>query len=166
MSKLIIREAQRGDGVARARIHGDMGAYYADLAPDHFQMPELDGLADVLDEEAGDSDDQALSLVAEVDGEAVGALRARLIAAEDGAEYQITPDSGRLRLRVEYVATAEPHRRSGVGTHLVEAAEAWGRAKGATVAETWTYHDSPLSLPFWKHRMGYEARSVNLRKPL
>jgi len=81
VSKLIIREAQQGDGVARVRIHGDMGAYYADLAPDHFQMPELDGLADVLDEEAGDSDDQALSLVAEVDGEAVSALRARLIAA-------------------------------------------------------------------------------------
>jgi hypothetical protein len=30
----------------------------------------------------------------------------------------------------------------------------------------WTYGASPLSLPFWKQRMGYEPRSVQLRKRL
>ena len=49
---------------------------------------------------------------------------------------------------------------------LVEAAEAWGRERGATVAETWTYRASPLSWPFWDSGMGYEERSVSLRKPL
>ena len=36
----------------------------------------------------------------------------------------------------------------------------------ATVSETWTYPDSPLSVPFWEERMGYEERSMNLRKSL
>ena len=61
---------------------------------------------------------------------------------------------------------AERHRRSGVGTRLAEAAEAWGRERGAGIAETWTYGASPLSLPFWSQRMGYEPRSVQLRKSL
>ena len=55
---------------------------------------------------------------------------------------------------------------AGVGTRLVQAAEAWGRDHGATIAETWTYPPSPLSVPFWEQRMAYEKRSVNLRKRL
>jgi hypothetical protein len=53
-----------------------------------------------------------------------------------------------------------------VGTRLVEAAEEWGRSAGARIAETSTYYRSPLSLPFWEPRMGYEEESVNLRKLL
>lgn len=96
----------------------------------------------------------------------IAALFARLLPADDGAARQITPDSGHVRLRVDYLATAKPHRRSGAGTRLVEAAEAWGRAHGATVAETWTYHESPVSMPFWTQRMDYQPRSVKLRKSL
>ena len=58
------------------------------------------------------------------------------------------------------------HRRRGVASALVAAAEAHARDRGATVVETWTYHGSPLSLPFWTERMGYAERSVNLRKRL
>jgi hypothetical protein len=44
----------------------------------------------------------------------------------------------------------------------VETAEAWGRERGATVAETWTDDHTQ----FWKGRMNYTERSVNLRKTL
>ena len=63
-------------------------------------------------------------------------------------------------------AIDEACRRQGVGTRLVEAAEEWGRSAGARIADTSTYYRSPLSLPFWKQRMGYEEESVNLRKLL
>jgi ribosomal protein S18 acetylase RimI-like enzyme len=101
-----------------------MAAYYADLAPHDFQMPMLEGFAEELDAEAARTDDTTLHLVAEVDGEVVGALVARLLPPEDGAERQIAPDLGETRLRIDYVATDDAHRRHGVGTRLVETAEA------------------------------------------
>lgn len=163
---MTVRAARLGDGEALTRIHRDMAAYYADLAPHHFQTPTLDGFAEELDAEAGSTDDATLHLVAEVDGEVVGALVARLLPPEEGAARQIETDLGQTRLRIDYLATAEAHRRHGVGTRLVEAAEAWGRDGGATVAEAWTYQCSPLSVPFWEQRMGYEERSVHLLKRL
>ena len=87
-------------------------------------------------------------------------------ARREGAEYAFTRDLFAPRLRIEYLATAAAHRRAGVGTALVEAAEAWGREQGATVAELTTYHRSPLAMPFWTERAGYAERSVNLRKEL
>jgi GNAT superfamily N-acetyltransferase len=101
-----------------------------------------------------------------VDGEPAAVLGARILAPDDDASHQIQRDAGSTRLRIEYLVTAAAHRRRGLATQLVEAAEAWGRDRGATVAETWTYHRSPMSLPFWERRVGYGERSVNLRKPL
>jgi GNAT superfamily N-acetyltransferase len=157
-----VRPARPGDGAALARLLGDMGADYAALAPAEFRLPELDGLAAALD----DGDDASIRLVAEVDGEIASALVAHLVPPDAGAEPQIQPDAAHTRLRVDYLVTGEAHRGRGLAAQLVEAAEAWGRERGATVAETWTYHRSPLSVPFWKGRMNYAERSVNLRKPL
>lgn len=166
MTDISVRPTRAGDGAALVRIHADMGAYYVGLDPRRFRHPQIEGLAEVLDAEAENDAAGHVHLVAEVEGEVVGALFARLLAGDRDTAHQITPDSGEVRLRVEYVATAESHRRAGVGTRLVEEAEAWGRARGATVAETWTYRESPLSAPFWTERMAYEERSVNLRKAL
>ena len=93
-------------------------------------------------------------------------LFARLLAPLAGAEREISRDLRERRMRIEYVATAEAFQRRGVATALVEAAEARARDRGATIVETWTYHGSPLSIPFWTERMGYAERSVNLRKDL
>ena len=49
---------------------------------------------------------------------------------------------------------------------LVKAPETHARDRGSPIVETWTFHGSPLSLPFWTERMGYAERSVNLRKQL
>jgi hypothetical protein len=111
-----------------------MAAYYVDLAPQHFRSPVLDGFERELDAELGVAGDSALHLVAEWEGQVIGALAARLLPPEEGAERQLAP--------------------------------AWGRDRGATIAETWTYRPSPLSVPFWERRMAYEERSVNLRKRL
>jgi GNAT superfamily N-acetyltransferase len=166
MAQIVVRRARPGDGEAMVRIHGEMAAYYGGLAPRHFQVPVLDGLAAELDAELANVPATELHLVAEDDAEIVGALAARLLEPEPGAERQIAPDLGATRLRIDYLATAETHRRRGIGVRLVEAAEEWGRGQGATVAETWTYRPSPLSMPFWTGRMAFEERSVNLRKRL
>ncbi len=160
-----IRRARKSDAAALVRIHADMGAYYAELAPELFHDPDLQGFELVLEDEIGD-DLLALQLVAEVDGEVVGSLDARLLLPPAEAQFAFTRDLFAPRLRIEYLATAAAHRRTGVGSALVEAAEAWGREQGATVAELTTYQDSPLAYPFWTERAGYAPRSMNLRKEL
>jgi GNAT superfamily N-acetyltransferase len=163
---ITVRHARPGDGAALARIHSEMATYYAALAPDHLQVPDLDGFAEEVDAALGSTDRAVRDLVAEVGGEVAGALVARLLAPEDSGKREISPDLGQTRLRIDYLAVDANHRRQGVGAQLVAAAEAWGREAGATVAETWTYQRSPLSVPFWEHGMGYEERSVKLRKAL
>ncbi len=160
-----MRGARRGDEQALARIHAEVARYYVDLAPDYFQLM-LERVAEELDSEAPAIDSATLHLVAEAEGQLVGALVARLLAPEDEGKREITPELEASRLRIEYLAVAAVSRRQGVGTRLVEAAERWGRAAGATIAETTTYHGSPLSVPFWGERMRYEELSVNLRKRL
>jgi GNAT superfamily N-acetyltransferase len=166
MGRIEVRAARSGDGEALQRIHAEMAAYYVALAPHHFRSPGLEGLSAELDALAAQVPETELRLVAEDGGEVVGALSARLLAPEEGAEREVTPDLGATRVRIDYLATAEAHRRRGVGGRLVEAAEAWARSHGATVVETTTYQDSPLALPFWTRGAGYEVRSVNLRKLL
>ena len=159
-----MREARESDREALARIHAEVARYYLDLAPDYFQV--LERFAEELATDAPAVDSATLRLVAEVEGEVVGALVARLLPPEAPAKRGITPELGVTSLRIEYLAVTAASRRQGVGTRLVEAAEAWGRAAGATISETTTYHGSPLSVPFWGERMSYEELSLNLRKPL
>ena len=144
-----VRPARPGDGAALARLHSDLDAYYAALAPAELRLPELDGLDAELDL---DLDGRAVQLVAEVDGEIASALVAHLVQ----------PDGGGTRLRVDYLVTAAAYRGRGLAARLVETAEAWGRERGATVAEAWTDDH----IPFWKGRMNYAERSVHLGKPL
>jgi len=70
------------------------------------------------------------------------------------------------RLYINALLTAEAHQRTGVGTRLVEAAKSWAREQGVMLALCDTFVDSPKSVPLWEKRMGYERRSVHLRKRL
>lgn len=162
---ITIRGARPDDGPALVRIHADVARYYAELAADYFEAPG--NVAGELAAHAAAPDaGSAHYLVAEARGAVVGALVARLVAADDKPVREQATDAAQIRLRIEYLATAAAWRSRGVGTRLVRAAEAWGRAAGATVAETTTFQGSPLSVPFWEDRMGYEELSINLRKRL
>ena len=161
-----IRRARPDDADALVRIHGDMGDHYAELNGELFHRPDLEGFDAVLRQELTAGDADALQLVAELDGEVVGSLDARVLRPSEGAAFAFARDLLAPRLRIEYLATAAAHRGSGVGTALVEAAEAWGRANGAAVCELTTYHGSPPAMSFWTGRAGYAQRSVNLRKVL
>jgi GNAT superfamily N-acetyltransferase len=107
-----------------------------------------------------------LALVADVDGEIAGYLEATVQPPLRTAKWQSQRDLAHTRLAINVLWTGEAFRRMGVATRLVEAAENWGRSRGAVVAVCDTYITSPLSVPFWEARMGYERRAVVLRKPL
>jgi ribosomal protein S18 acetylase RimI-like enzyme len=167
VTTITVREARADDAPGITRIALQNGAYSVRLAPELFRMPDVEGFAEYI---AADSEWRALptslALVAEADGEVAGYLEASLQSPMDTARWQGQRDLGETRLHINYVGTADEYKRQGVATRLVEAAEEWGLARGAAVAVCDTYIDSPLSVPFWEERMGYDRRAIIFRKPL
>ena len=142
---VLVRKVRRGDGPALARIALENAAYYVDLAPDDFRLVEEEGLGDFLEPDARVSSESALSLVAEIGGEVVGSLEAELVPPLESARYQLVPELGHKRLFINHVGTSQSHWRKGVATKLVEAAEAWGRSHGATIALRYVPGESRLA---------------------
>lgn len=168
MSELLIRDIRPGDGADCARAWLDAGRYYAALVPDVIQVPDAGGLVEWFEEAIGEErPGDTIWLVAEDPTHGVsGMIEASVLRPAPDANRQLQRDLSRTRLVVNLLAVAEGYRRRGVGTALMEAAEEWGRAKGAVVAVTDTNLSSPLSVPFYEKRMGYSRQAVLLRKAL
>jgi len=165
--EITVRGFQPGDGVGISQISLDNGAYYARIAPEHFKQPNEEGLAEFIEDDSEwRQTEENLALVADIDGEVAGYLEASLQAPMETARWQSQRDLGEPRLLINYVGTADAHKRMGVATRLVEAAEEWGRARGAVAAVCDTYIESLVSVPFWEERMGYARRAIIFRKPL
>jgi len=67
---------------------------------------------------------------------------------------------------VDALVVMKENWRHGAGAALLEAAESWGRAKGAEIVTLDTYAHSPVSIPFYEQRMGYQRRGIVFDKPL
>jgi GNAT superfamily N-acetyltransferase len=167
MESLVVRPARPVDAADLARNWIDVARHYAELDGDAFQVPPVDGLAGWFEELLGrPRSEDAVWLVAEVDGRVVGDVSARLERPTEDAERQLLRDLGRVRLYVDALGVEEAYRRRGVGARLMGAVEEWGRAKGAVRAVLTTYHASPVSVPFYEQGMGYRRRSIVYEKKL
>lgn len=161
-----VRRARSGDGAGIAQAWLSSAAYYAGLDPGHFQVPRAEGLAESWDKQLGQDSRASLQLVAEAGGRVIGWLSARIELPEDNAAAQLTREHGWTRLAVDALVVDRSHWREGAGTALLEAAETWGRDRGAQVARLDTYAHSPVSVPFYEDRMGYQRRSIVFQKRL
>jgi GNAT superfamily N-acetyltransferase len=161
-----VRPARSGDGAGISRAWLSAASFYADLDPEYFQVPRTEGLAEGWDNQFDQHDDDSLQLVAELDGELVGWLWARIEPPGENASAQLTREHGWTRLTVASLIVDRNHWRGGAGTALLEAAEAWGRAQGAQVATLDTYAYSPVSVPFYENHMGYQRRAIIFQKRL
>ncbi|MFL6053433.1 MAG: GNAT family N-acetyltransferase [Actinoallomurus sp.] len=162
-----LREIRPGDGEGCARAWRDAGRHYAAIVPGVVQEPDPEGLVEWFEEAISEArDDDTVWLVAEVNGQVVGVIEAAVARPAPDAHRQLQRDLSRVRLVINALAVVEEYRRRGVGTALMEAAETWGRRRGAAVAVTDTNLSSPLSVPFYENRMGYQRQAVILRKTL
>jgi GNAT superfamily N-acetyltransferase len=163
---LTVRAARSGDGVGISGAWLSAAAYYADLDHEHFQVPRAEGLADSWENQTGQGSNDSLQLVAELDGQVIGWLAARIERPAPDAAVQLVREHGWTRLVVDALIVHQGQWRQGAGTALLEAAEAWGRTRGAQVARLDTYAHSPVSVPFYEDRMGYQRRSIVFQKRL
>lgn len=161
-----VRGGRSGDGAAISQAWLSAAAYYTDLDPGHFQVPSDEGLAESWDKQFARHDDDSLQLVAELGGQVVGWLWARIHLPAQNAAAQLTREHGWTRLEVASLIVHRDHWRSGAGTALLEAAEAWGRAQGAHVVSLDTYAYSPVSVPFYEDHMGYQRSAIVFQKRL
>jgi hypothetical protein len=103
-----------GDAAGLARNWLDAARHYAELDAGAFQVPAADGLVAWFEELLGrPRPDDAVWLVAEVDGRVVGDAVARLEPPVEDAPRQLLRDLGRVRLQVDALGVAEAYRRRG-----------------------------------------------------
>jgi GNAT superfamily N-acetyltransferase len=164
---VIVRSARPGDGADLARGWLDGCRYYAALDPGRFQVPEDAGLAEWFEELlARPASEDQIWLVAEVDGVVVGNVAAELHRPVDTAARQLLRFLGETRLFVSALGVEAAYQRHGVATRLMEAAEQWGRDRGAVFVSLDTWIHSELSVPFYERRMGYQRASIVFEKRL
>jgi GNAT superfamily N-acetyltransferase len=167
MGQIVLRERRPEDAPGLAGLSIESSVYYSRLAPELFTLAEEEGFAEWLNSDVEWlAKPTSFARVAEVDGVVAGYLEAGIQHPDETARFNGNRDLRERRLFINYVVTAEAYKRTGVATALVEAAEAWGREQGATVALCDTYYDSPQSVPFWEQRMGYGRRGIIFRKRL
>ncbi len=73
-----VRRTRSGDGAGIAEAWLSSAAYYADLDPEHFQVPRAEGLAEGWEKQLGQDSSGSLQLVAEADRRVIGWLSARI----------------------------------------------------------------------------------------
>ena len=108
-----VRIARPGDGAGIARVWLDASAYYAELDPGHFKVPDAHGLLELTDGQLGMPDERAVSLVAEVDDRLVGWLSARLELPHQHAARQFVREHDWTRLLVDALIVERQQWRRG-----------------------------------------------------
>jgi aminoglycoside 3-N-acetyltransferase I len=165
---LHVRSARAGDGEAIARGWDELGAMLEALDPTTFRRPEATGLGAWMEADlASDlADDSMVVLVSEVDGRVVGFITAQLEPAVEHAERQVAREFDRPRGTIHVMAVEAAHRRQGIGTALLEAAEGRLRERGAEIVFLDTHVRNDPGIAFYERRMGYARRSLRYSKRL
>lgn len=161
-----IREAVIADGAALARAWSDGGRYHVQLNPELFQAPAGEPLVEHFTARLTDPDSEAVVLVAEIDGTAVGWISAVLQAADENAEFQLQRDLSAARVHVNALMVGEAKRGEGVGTALMRRVESWAVQRGAASVSLDVYIDAPDVVTFYEDHLGYQRRALRLTKRL
>lgn len=157
-----VRPARSGDGAGISRAWLSAAAYYTDLDPEHFQVPGAEGLAEGWDSQFDQPGDDSLNLVAEVRGQVVGWLWAR-IEPRGNASAALVREHGWTRLVVDSLIVDRDHWRGGAGNGAPGGGRGVGTRPGCTPGH---YAYSPVSVPFYEDHMGYGRRSIVFQKRL
>lgn len=153
-----IRPATADDVGALADIYQASADHHVRLDPSLYTTPDYQALRQRYEGRLPMPQDQEI-LVAEVDGEVVGWIELHLLAA--GGEPRMMRD----RKSVEMDIAVLPHYRGhGVGSRLVDAAEAWAAARGAEVMTIEAHVANLDAIRFYSERHGFRTTAILMMK--
>ncbi len=163
MQDLIVRVAKPSDVESLCRLYVELHEFHALGVPDRlmtlgdpakFDCSELIATLGT----SLDRDDAAL-FVAETDGRLMG-LAEMYIRVDERSEVRVA----RTYAYLQSLLVSQSYRSLGVGKRLLEAAERWGRDKGASEVrlETWEFPVGPVA--YYEQRGYRTLRRVLVRE--
>ena len=149
-----VRQAvsQDADGITRTYL--ESAEYHAGLDAARYGIPDAEEIsARYRQGRQHPPDGDAITLVAEMNGEIIGFLDIQLTRSPDPMHRQM------LYCDVVEVAVSSRHQRQGVGGQLLRAAEDWGRTHGAEFASL-EYLAVNRRASLFYERLGYRTAHV------
>jgi ribosomal protein S18 acetylase RimI-like enzyme len=156
-----IRPAVPADAEGIARTFLESAEYHACLDPERYSVPKLETIVTRYREgqQHPQSGEQGITLVAELNGEIVGFVDARLFQPQDPMHQSMT------FCHVSEIAVRRQQQSQGVGGQLMQAAQDWGRQQGAELALL-EYHAANQRAGLFYQRMGYNVATITAIKRL
>ena len=151
-----IRAATGEDADGISRIYQESAAHHAQLDPERYFIPAREATVDRYGagKQHGLEATDAITLVAELEGEIVGFVDARLDRSHDPMHRDL------VYCHMVEIAVSTRHQSRGVGAQLLQAAEDWGRGKGAEFASLEYLVSNTGAADFYQRRMGYRPAGV------
>jgi ribosomal protein S18 acetylase RimI-like enzyme len=161
-SAITIRPAVPQDADGITRIYLESAEYHAGLDAERYWIPATETIRARYREErqqASRGGEEAITLVAELNGEIVGFIDTRLTRSPDPMHREM------MYCHIVEIAASIRHQRQGIGGRLLRAAEDWGRGRGAELALLEYLAGNERASVFYRGR-GYRVASINAIKRL
>ena len=151
-----IRPAVAEDAGGIARTFLESAEHHANLDSELYFVPAIETIAARYSEgrqHPAEERAESITLVAELSGEIVGFIDARLYQPTDAMHRQM------IYCLVSEIAVRREHQRHGIGGQLLQAVEDWGRQQGAEFAVL-EYHAANARAAAFYQRMRYRLASI------
>jgi ribosomal protein S18 acetylase RimI-like enzyme len=122
------RPSRPEDAEGITRVYMESAEHHAGLDLGRYFVPSAEAIRTRYRDGRQHAGTEAITIVAELDGEIVGFIDARLDRSPDPMHRDLA------YCHIIDIAVAESHRQQGIGAQLMRAAEDWGREQGATLA--------------------------------
>ena len=149
------------DGIARTFL--ESAEYHAELDPERYSTPAVETISAryrVGLQHRSHAGSEATTLVAELSGEIVGFIEARLEQSPDEMHRPM------IYCHIAEIAVRCGHRNKGIGGRLLRAAEDWGHRLGAEFASLEYHAANTRARSFYQERMGYRPGAITAIKRL
>jgi ribosomal protein S18 acetylase RimI-like enzyme len=143
------------DGIARTFL--ESAEYHARLDPERYSAPAVESVSARYRERRQhppETGGEGITLVAELNGEIVGFIDARLEQSPDAMHREM------IYCHMAEIAVNSQYQNQGIGRRLLRAAEDWGRRQGAEFASLEYHAANTRASLFYQQRMGYRLASI------
>jgi len=161
--ELVIRLAVSQDADGIARVFMESAEYHASLDAERYSVPAFETISARYREgrqHPPDAGAEAVTFVAELSGDVVGFIDARLERSPDAMHRDM------IYCHIAEIAVSHRHQNQGIGGRLLQAAEDWGRRRGAEFASLEYHAANTRAGAFYQRRMRYRVVSITAIKRL